>query len=66
MCVLDYDFNVLNNAFLIHKPGIKRRKTPEEKKKTAGIVAKQNWRIKNRIGPEIKRIFGEREGCVMH
>ena len=25
MCVLDYDFMVLDNAFLIHRPGIKTR-----------------------------------------
>lgn len=27
MCVLGYDYHLLDNAFLVHKPGIKRRKS---------------------------------------
>ena len=35
LCVLDYDFMILNNAFLVHKPGIKTR---AENKKNARFV----------------------------
>ena len=27
LCALDYEFHILNNAFLIHRPGIKTKKT---------------------------------------
>ena len=38
LCVLDYDFAVLNNAFLIHKPGIK---TPSENYRSRGASSRQ-------------------------
>ena len=63
MCVLDYDFHVLNNAFLIHRPGIKKPMTKEEQKKVAGKVGAQNRMIHRKLFPELKRIYGFRKGC---
>lgn len=63
LCVLDYDFMILNNAFLIHRPGIKSKAdslNQTQKKKVAG----QNTLISKTIMPELKKIFGERKGCV--
>lgn len=59
MCLLDYDFNVLSNAFLVHKPGIK----------SVLQAARENLEkinkdlISDRISLEIKAFYGERQGC---
>lgn len=59
MCLLDYDFNVLSNAFLVHRPGIKEVKE----------AARWNFErmtkklITDEILPEIKAFYGEKEGC---
>lgn len=59
MCVLDYDFNVLSNAFLIHKPGIKTMSQAMRPK----FMKINNARVQNEIWPEIDNLYGEREGC---
>lgn len=57
MCLLDYDFNILSNAFIVHKPGIKDKK--EARKENS-----DNERIiENEILPEMKNLYGERLGC---
>ncbi|CAG9783138.1 unnamed protein product [Diatraea saccharalis] len=62
LCVKDYDFMILNNAFLIHKPGIKHYvKNP----KRDHIVANQNKYIMSVIMPELKKLFGTRSGCSL-
>lgn len=63
MCLLDYEFLIMDNAFLVHKPGIKTKSIhntiyKEEVKKT-GIL------IKDFIKPEINAIYGSRSGCVL-
>lgn len=64
MCLMDYEFHVLDNAFLIHRPGIKTVKNnptkPNEKQ-----VAKQNNLIAKVIKPEIEKAFGIKKGCVI-
>jgi len=59
MCVLDYDFMVLDNAFLIHRPGIKKSSSSGNTR----LVRKQENLIKRSIVPELQRIYGVREGC---
>lgn len=62
MCLLDYDFNVLTNGFLVHKPGIKKQKQatrPAEERINEKL-------IKNEILPEITAFYGSREGCIVH
>nr|XP_045624935.1 beta-1,4-glucuronyltransferase 1-like isoform X2 [Procambarus clarkii] len=62
LCVRDYEFHILDNAFLVHKPGIKKvHKDPFREK----IVAKQNSAISSKIFPEYKTIFGFRKSCVI-
>jgi len=64
LCLLNYEFHILDNAFLIHKPGIKTKnevKTSLKKKK----ITAQNTYLKKTILPEIKRIYGARKGCEM-
>ena len=60
MCVLDYDFAILNNAFLIHRPGIKLAK---QAKALPQHSRTQQAMINNVIMPELKRLYGTRIGC---
>ena len=62
LCVLDYDFMILNNAFLIHRPGIKTAKSSSSHI-DKGKVAAQNDFIKKIIMPELKQLYGTRKGC---
>ncbi|OWR48595.1 N-acetyl lactosaminide beta-1,3-N-acetyl glucosaminyl transferase [Danaus plexippus plexippus] len=62
LCVKDYDFMILNNAFLIHKPGIKHYvKNP----KRDAIAGRQSLLIKSIIMPQLKALFGARSGCAL-
>ena len=64
LCALDYEFHILDNAFLIHRPGIKTPKTLhstiDDKK-----VAAQNSLIRKTLYPQIKKLYGARKGCEM-
>ena len=62
LCVLDYDFMILNNAFLIHRPGIKTAKSSSSHIDKAKVAA-QNDFIKKIIMPELKQLYGTRKGC---
>ncbi|KAI5642490.1 glycosyl-transferase for dystroglycan domain-containing protein [Phthorimaea operculella] len=62
LCVKDYDFMILNNAFLIHKPGIKRYQKEAKRDTLAG---KQGAFVRSRIGPELKKLYGTRAGCAV-
>jgi len=62
MCVLDYEFHILDNAFLIHRPGIKTKKSLHLNNKK---VAAQNTLIRKTIFSQIKKIYGTRKGCEM-
>ena len=62
LCVLDYDFMILDNAFLVHRPGIKIYKKDNNRDK---IVAKTNMLLKNKIHPELKVLYGIRKGCAV-
>ena len=66
LCIMDYDFMILNNAFLIHRPGIKTRKHRiEHDKANKKIVSAQSKVIKKHITPELTSIYGTRNGCKM-
>ena len=62
MCILDYDFAILNEAFLIHKPGIKTSKhhNSETNQKK---VEKQRKLVKSVIMPELRIMYGIKDGC---
>ncbi|RZF43749.1 hypothetical protein LSTR_LSTR009172 [Laodelphax striatellus] len=60
LCVYDYDLLVLDNAFLVHKPGIKRYTDDPVRPQ----LEKQNYDlINNVILPELEILFGKRQGC---
>lgn len=61
LCVLNYNFLGLSNAFLIHAPGIKTKKEAwanRDQNPTIQLVA-------NVILREIADTFGERKKCKM-
>lgn len=60
MCIMDYNFYVLDNAFLIHKPGIKKEKLQMTKFKNE--VKKSNQLIVD-ISVELQRMYGENKNC---
>ncbi|XP_044728931.1 beta-1,4-glucuronyltransferase 1-like [Chrysoperla carnea] len=62
LCVLDYDFQILDNAFLCHRPGIK---TYKKDAKRATLAAKTNQLIRRIIFPELKILYGVRKGCAV-
>lgn len=60
MCVLDYEFQILDNAFLVHKPGIK---VAAGDSKRNALAFQTNKFIYDTIYPELQVIYGTREGC---
>jgi len=62
LCVLDYEFQILDNAFLVHKPGIKTIKKDPQRAMLAG---KTNALISKVIFPELKVLYGTRKGCAV-
>ncbi|XP_065357198.1 beta-1,4-glucuronyltransferase 1 [Calliphora vicina] len=62
LCVLDYEFHILDNAFLVHKPGIKVLKKDTRRAMLAG---KTNQLIRKIIYPELKIMYGTRNGCAV-
>ena len=60
MCVLDYDFMILDNAFLIHRPGIK---TASAVTSNSNTVKEQQKFITKHVLPELKQLYGVRQGC---
>lgn len=59
---MDYDFLILDNAFLVHRPGIKIYKRDSTREM---LTAKTNALIKKVIFPELKILYGTRKGCAV-
>ncbi|XP_071450808.1 beta-1,4-glucuronyltransferase 1 [Hetaerina americana] len=62
LCALDYEFRILDNAFLVHRPGIK---TYKKDPKRLAMASKTNSLIKKVIEPELKVLYGTRKGCIV-
>ncbi|XP_036321571.1 beta-1,4-glucuronyltransferase 1 [Rhagoletis pomonella] len=62
LCVLDYEFHILDNAFLVHKPGIK---ILQKDNRRAMLAGKTNQLIRKIIYPELKIMYGVRQGCIV-
>ncbi|KAJ8952955.1 hypothetical protein NQ318_006572 [Aromia moschata] len=63
MCLRNYNFMVLDNAFLIHKPGIKKKKVQVLKHMDE---TKKNEKILVRIQNELQNIYGKNKKCRIH
>ncbi|KAK7054579.1 hypothetical protein SK128_015503 [Halocaridina rubra] len=64
MCVQDYEFHILNNAFLVHRPGIKTRKKKPDRHRNR-LTAQQYRFIANSLSKEYKKKYGTRKYCVI-
>ena len=60
MCLLDYEFHILDNAFLVHRPGIKQSRKNND---TELLVNQTNVLIKEKYRFEIEEIYGTRKYC---
>jgi len=60
---MDYDFMILDNAFLIHHPGLKTYENNAKLNKNRQIYEKKARTRK--IVSELDQIYGAREGCSM-
>ncbi len=61
MCLMNYDLAILDNAFLVHAPGIKRVTLEEEKKRAPFIVINDMAREKIRLN--LKEKYGTKNHC---
>lgn len=55
LCIHSFEFNILNNAFLVHSPGIK---TIAEARRPF-LEDQTNNLIEEHIKPEIDKIYGD-------
>ncbi|RXG70378.1 hypothetical protein Avbf_08007 [Armadillidium vulgare] len=62
MCLLGYEYHVLDNAFVVHKPGIKLL---DMNYMLSDLVKKQNKLIYRKIVKEYITYFGDRRGCLV-
>ncbi|XP_066251108.1 beta-1,4-glucuronyltransferase 1-like isoform X2 [Euwallacea similis] len=60
LCVMNYDFYVLDNAFLIHKPGVKKKKVQMEK---FNDIVKNSTQLMKTIAIELQEIYGYNSNC---
>ena len=60
LCVRDYEFHILDNAFLVHRPGIKKYKFDRWRE---GIAGKQGYFVKHKLKQEYELLFGEKLKC---
>ena len=62
LCLMDYDFMILNSPFLVHHPGIKSRKMGN-KSENKSMVDAQNLFIYKQVMPELNFLHGKRKEC---
>lgn len=58
MCYLGYEYHILDNAFLVHKPGIKIYKTDHDQD---ALIYKTSKLLNDVIEPHLKIIYGDKE-----
>lgn len=61
---MKYNFNILDNAFLVHKPGIKAQGTGNAKvQKYYDVWERSSNLLLGNITHELKSLYGENENC---
>lgn len=63
MCVLGYDYLVLDNVFLVHKPG--KKLASHSGVKAMEMAALTHSIINKVIRVELDVLYGGRSGCVL-
>lgn len=62
MCVYDYNFAILDNAFLVHKTDIKTKVENSKGRKSKKVAAQVNF-IKQSLIPQLKILHGDNSDC---
>jgi hypothetical protein len=62
LCMLDYDFMILDNAFLVHRPGVK---IPRKEPVRDAMAKKQSAVIRSAIYRELKIMYGQNNDCIV-
>lgn len=63
MCLLDYNFSILDNAFLVHAPGIKHySKSSSQWRKD---YVKQNSKLRKQIKKELSSKYTVNTKCTL-
>lgn len=57
---MNYDFLILDNAFLVHKPGIKKHRFGQD----INLIRKTANFIGMVISRELNTLYGKRKGCT--
>merc|ERR1719295_796482 len=65
MCSLHYDYHILDNAFLIHRPGIKTMNVLKPSLDNAKVGAQGSF-IRRKIIPQVKKLYEARDECEMN
>lgn len=61
MCLKNYDLAILDNAFLVHAPGIKYINSKDERKRLPFI--KRNNKVYDTIIAKLRRKYGSKNNC---
>ena len=64
LCLLDYDFMILNSPFLVHHPGIKTAQIHKNSENRTMVNA-QNKFIRRVVLPELVKLHGSRKDCML-
>lgn len=59
--MLDYNFLIMNNAFLVHKPGVKKKKIQNVKFKDQKA---KNEKILKGVQNELIKLYGKNKKCA--
>lgn len=63
LCLLDYDYAILNDAFIVHKPGIKQIGTND---KSIYLAMSATNKFKEYVvKPEMRKVFGNIAHCYL-
>lgn len=67
LCLQEYNLVILDRAFLVHAPGIKRRTKGKSKDETwRDPFVNKNSKIYDEIMEEMQRKYGYSEKCRRH
>jgi len=65
MCSLHYDYHILDNAFLVHRPGIKTFNSLKPMLDNTKVAAQGSF-IRRKIIPQVKKLYEARDECEMN
>jgi beta-1,4-glucuronyltransferase 1 len=60
MCLLGYEFHILDNAFLAHRPGFKIKELDFLRQV---YIERTNLLLKNKLVREYQSLYGQRNEC---